>query len=122
MRQKAAIAIGLVRPFELLLVDEPFVGLDVTGREAMLVLLDQAHAAGAAVVVATHDVEFAAAVAGRVVLLGEGTVIPDGPPAGAGGMAALDPEPSLRDTPIDAEAHWTPDPAKVEAAAESAAS
>jgi thioredoxin reductase (NADPH) len=42
--------------------------------------------------------------------------------AGTGCMAALDAEAYLRDTPIDAEAHWAPDPARVEAAAESAAS
>ena len=42
--------------------------------------------------------------------------------AGTGCVAALDAEAYLRDTPIDAEAHWAPDPQKVEAAAESAAS
>jgi thioredoxin reductase (NADPH) len=42
--------------------------------------------------------------------------------AGTGCMAALDAEAFLRDTPIDAEAHWEPDPDKVEAAAEAAAS
>jgi thioredoxin reductase (NADPH) len=41
--------------------------------------------------------------------------------AGTGCMAALDAEAYLRDTPIDAEAHWAPDVARVEAAAESAA-
>ena len=41
--------------------------------------------------------------------------------AGTGCMAALDAEAYLRDTPIDPEAHWAPDPARVEAAAESAA-
>lgn len=41
--------------------------------------------------------------------------------AGTGCMAALDAEAFLRDTPIDPEAHWAPDPDKVEAAAESAA-
>ncbi len=40
--------------------------------------------------------------------------------AGTGCMAALDAEAYLRDTPIDAEAHWAPDPDRVEAAAESA--
>ena len=40
--------------------------------------------------------------------------------AGTGCMAALDAEAYLRDTPIDAEAHWEADPKKVEAAAESA--
>jgi thioredoxin reductase (NADPH) len=42
--------------------------------------------------------------------------------AGTGCMAALDAEAYLRDAPIDAEAHWAPDPDRVEAAAESAAS
>jgi thioredoxin reductase (NADPH) len=42
--------------------------------------------------------------------------------AGTGCMAALDAEAYLRDTPIDPEAHWASDPAKIEAAAESAAS
>jgi thioredoxin reductase (NADPH) len=41
--------------------------------------------------------------------------------AGTGCMAALDAEAYLRDTPIDPEAHWAPDPNRVEAAAESAA-
>ena len=40
LRQKAAIALALVRPFEVLLVDEPFVGLDATGKVALLELLD----------------------------------------------------------------------------------
>jgi thioredoxin reductase (NADPH) len=42
--------------------------------------------------------------------------------AGTGCMAALDAEAYLRDTPIDAEAHWAPDADRVEAAARSAAS
>jgi thioredoxin reductase (NADPH) len=41
--------------------------------------------------------------------------------AGTGCMAALDAEAYLRDTPIDAEAHWAPEPEKVEQAAEAAA-
>ena len=41
--------------------------------------------------------------------------------AGTGCMAALDAEAYLRDRPIDAEAHWAPEPDRVEAAAESAA-
>jgi thioredoxin reductase (NADPH) len=42
--------------------------------------------------------------------------------AGTGCMAALDAEAYLRDTPIDAEAHWAGEPAKIEEAAEAAAS
>jgi thioredoxin reductase (NADPH) len=38
--------------------------------------------------------------------------------AGTGCMAALDAEAYLRDSPIDPEAHWAPEPDRVEAAAE----
>ena len=41
--------------------------------------------------------------------------------AGTGCMAALDAEAYLRDRPVDAEAHWAPEPERVEAAAESTA-
>ena len=47
LRQKTALALGLIRPFELLLVDEPFVGLDAAGKAALLELLDEAHGDGA---------------------------------------------------------------------------
>jgi ABC-type multidrug transport system ATPase subunit len=78
LRQKASIAVGLVRPFRLLLVDEPFVGLDATGKEALLELLDEAHRAGAAVVVATHDPTFVERV-DRCIALRDGDVVHDGP-------------------------------------------
>lgn len=57
LRQKTAIAVALCRPFSLLLVDEPFVGLDAQGRATMLDLLSEASADGATLMVATHDPE-----------------------------------------------------------------
>jgi ABC-2 type transport system ATP-binding protein len=78
LRQKAAIAVGLARPFALMLVDEPFVGLDVPGRDALLDLLGDAHAAGAAVVVATHEPGFVERV-DRVIALRDGELVHDGP-------------------------------------------
>jgi ABC-type multidrug transport system ATPase subunit len=78
LRQKTSIALGLIRPFELLLVDEPFVGLDAPGREALLGLLDEAHAAGAAAVVATHDPHYVERV-DRCIALRDGHVVHDGP-------------------------------------------
>jgi ABC-type multidrug transport system ATPase subunit len=77
LRQKTSIALGLIRPFELLLVDEPFVGLDVTGKAALLGILDELHADGAAVVVATHDPSFVER-ADRCVALRDGEVVHDG--------------------------------------------
>ena len=77
LRQKAGLAVGLVRPFSVLLVDEPFVGLDATGRAALLELLDEAHAAGATLVVATHDPNFVERV-DRCVALRDGALVHDG--------------------------------------------
>lgn len=77
LRQKASLLLGLARPFSLLLVDEPFVGLDAPGRLALLDLLDEVHEDGAAVVVATHDPEFVDKV-DRVVALRDGAVTFDG--------------------------------------------
>jgi ABC-type multidrug transport system ATPase subunit len=77
LRQKTSIVLGLVRPFSLLLVDEPFVGLDAAGRRAMLELLDEVQADGAAVVVATHEPVFVERV-DRSVALRDGEVIFDG--------------------------------------------
>jgi ABC-type multidrug transport system ATPase subunit len=77
LRQKTSIVLGLVRPFSLLLVDEPFVGLDASGRTAMMELLDEVHDDGAAIVVATHEPSFVERVE-RSIALRDGEVIFDG--------------------------------------------
>lgn len=82
LRQKTSIALALIRPFELLLVDEPFVGLDATGKTALLGILDELHADGATVVVATHDPTFVER-ADRCVALRDGEVVHDGPATAA---------------------------------------
>lgn len=79
LRQKTAIVLALIRPFGVLLVDEPFVGLDPPGREAFIELMDDAADAGATVVVATHQLEYVTK-ADRCVALRDGTVVFDGPP------------------------------------------
>jgi ABC-type multidrug transport system ATPase subunit len=58
LRQKTAIVLALVRPFSVLLVDEPFVGLDPAGQDALAELLTAAADAGCAVMVATHQLAF----------------------------------------------------------------
>jgi energy-coupling factor transport system ATP-binding protein len=85
-RQRLALAIALAGRVEgvalpgLVALDEPTRGMDRGRKEELAALIDELAAAGAAVVVATHDVEFAARFAERVVLLGDGVVIADGPP------------------------------------------
>ncbi len=81
LRQKTALVIGLARPFDLLLVDEPFVGLDLAGKEALLERFDERHAAGATLVVATHDPTFLDRV-DRCVALRDGEVVYDGTSSG----------------------------------------
>ena len=78
LRQRTSIALGLVRPFELLLVDEPFVGLDNSGKESLLTMLDELHDDGASLIVATHDPNFVERVE-RCIALRDGRVIHDGP-------------------------------------------
>jgi ABC-type multidrug transport system ATPase subunit len=77
LRQKTSIAVGLIRPFSVLLVDEPFVGLDQPGKEALTELLVDAYEQGATVIVATHALEFAQ-VANRCIGLRDGELAYDG--------------------------------------------
>jgi ABC-2 type transport system ATP-binding protein len=77
LRQKTALALGLIRPFELLVIDEPFVGLDAGGKVALLELLDEARDRGAGLVVATHELEFVKRVS-RCVALRDGELAYDG--------------------------------------------
>jgi ABC-2 type transport system ATP-binding protein len=78
LRQKTSIILSLVRPFSVLLIDEPFVGLDQPGKQALLDLLDEANSAGATVVVATHSLEFVDR-ADRCIALRDGHLAYDGP-------------------------------------------
>jgi energy-coupling factor transport system ATP-binding protein len=64
----------------VLLLDEPTRGLDHDSKDRLVRFLRSHAADGGAAVVATHDVELAAAVATRVVMLAGGEVIADGDP------------------------------------------
>jgi ABC-2 type transport system ATP-binding protein len=79
MRQKASIALALVRPFKVLLADEPLDGLDPPSREVLFELLAETRAAGAAIVVSTHRPDVIAA-AGRCVAIRDGRLAYDGAP------------------------------------------
>jgi energy-coupling factor transport system ATP-binding protein len=80
-RQRLALEVVLAgEPPAAVLLDEPTRGMDRTSKHALAERIEQLAAGGAAVVVATHDTEFAAGFATRVVLMGQGVVIGDGPP------------------------------------------
>jgi heme ABC exporter ATP-binding subunit CcmA len=71
-RQRVALARALVHEPRLLLLDEPTTGLDDAGAARLTNVVREEAARGAAVVVVTHDVAFAAAVASDVVALERG--------------------------------------------------
>src|SRR6478752_6607433 len=79
LRQKAAITLACVRPFQVWLVDEPFVGLDESGKKALITLFDEAAARGATLIVATHELSFVARVE-RLLALRDGALSYDGAP------------------------------------------
>ncbi|MFC8227116.1 ABC transporter ATP-binding protein [Streptomyces sp. NPDC057287] len=79
--QRLALALALVltaRP-PLLLLDEPTRGLDYAAKARLVGVLRRLAAGGHAIVLATHDVELAAELADRVVILADGEVVADGP-------------------------------------------
>jgi ABC-2 type transport system ATP-binding protein len=82
-RQALQLAAVLVRPRRLLILDEPEQRLDPGARRWLAGLLAQEKASGAAVLLATHHVELAEAVADQVIVLLDGEVMARGTPADA---------------------------------------
>ncbi|HEY3262473.1 MAG TPA: ATP-binding cassette domain-containing protein [Pseudonocardiaceae bacterium] len=80
-RLAVALAVTLAAAPAALLLDEPTRGLDYLAKAALAAVLRRLAAEGTAVLLATHDVEFVAEYADRVVLLADGEVIADGPVA-----------------------------------------
>ena len=77
-RLALVVAVQLTAAPSVLLLDEPTRGLDYPAKDALTRVLHRLARDGAAVVVATHDVEFAAGVADRVVVLAGGRAVADG--------------------------------------------
>ncbi|WP_327169256.1 ABC transporter ATP-binding protein [Streptomyces subrutilus] len=79
--QKLALvlAVQLTAAPRVLLLDEPTRGLDYRAKSELVRIVDGLAAEGRAVVISTHDVEFVARAADRVVVMAEGDVVADGP-------------------------------------------
>jgi energy-coupling factor transport system ATP-binding protein len=75
------LAIQLSAAPAAILLDEPTRGLDYQAKAGLTAALDRLADRGHAIVVATHDVEFAARSCDRVVVMAEGEIITDGPAA-----------------------------------------
>jgi energy-coupling factor transporter ATP-binding protein EcfA2 len=78
-RLALALAVILTASPGLILLDEPTRGLDYPAKARLVTILRDLAAAGHGIVLATHDVELAAEVSDRTVVLADGTVVADGP-------------------------------------------
>jgi energy-coupling factor transport system ATP-binding protein len=88
-RQRVALgAVSVTQPRALLL-DEPTRGLDYQAKRGLANLLRNWRDEGMAILLITHDVEFAATVADRVALLSQGEIIAGGNPAQVLGTSPL---------------------------------
>jgi energy-coupling factor transport system ATP-binding protein len=78
-RLALALAVVLAPAPPVVLLDEPTRGLDYPSKDRLIAILRELAGSGHAVALATHDVELAARVADRAVVLADGEVIADGP-------------------------------------------
>lgn len=88
-RQRVALASIMVTVPKLLLLDEPTRGLDFSAKRDLIALWQAWQARGIGLLLVTHDVELTVRIADRVLVLGPGQIIADGPPAEVLGASAL---------------------------------
>ncbi|MEO5723490.1 MAG: heme ABC exporter ATP-binding protein CcmA [Ilumatobacteraceae bacterium] len=89
-KRRTALACLVARRAELWLLDEPHAGLDAAGRDELDATLHAAVAAGATVMVASHELERAGSLATRVVDVVGGVVALAGPTSEATNLRAAD--------------------------------
>jgi heme exporter protein A len=76
MRQRLTLERALLHEPRLILLDEPFTGLDDRSSQALVARLDELRRAGGIVIVATHDLEVVEPVLTRAVMLRDGRLAP----------------------------------------------
>jgi ABC-2 type transport system ATP-binding protein len=81
MRQRVLLASAFMRQPRVLLVDEPMVGLDPQGMRLVKRVLREAADAGAVVLMSTHTLDIVEEVCDRVLVMGRGRLLADGPVA-----------------------------------------
>ncbi len=77
-QRRVQFAMAICAKVDILFLDEPTVGLDIEAREAMWVSLRKLVAEGCAIVLTTHYLEEAEALANRVMVIAQGSVIAEG--------------------------------------------
>jgi ABC-2 type transport system ATP-binding protein len=80
-RQRLYFALALCGDPEVLFLDEPTVGMDVEARRAFLAAIRELASGARTIILTTHYMEEADALAGRIVVIDHGVVIADAAPA-----------------------------------------
>jgi ABC-2 type transport system ATP-binding protein len=75
MQQRVSIACGIVHAPKLLILDEPTLGLDIPSTDDLVVLIHELRDEGKAILVATHQLDFAARIADQVAILDAGRIL-----------------------------------------------
>lgn len=78
MKQKAMILLALIQEMQVLIVDEPFIGLDATTTIQLLRLLETERARGASVLLVTHVLDTAERLCDRFVWIDDGQLLASG--------------------------------------------
>jgi ABC-2 type transport system ATP-binding protein len=78
MRQKTLIAATVLAGTPVLLLDEPMIGLDPRGQRELREMLTELRAGGTALMISTHQLESAAALSDRIIVLNHGKLIVSG--------------------------------------------
>jgi ABC-2 type transport system ATP-binding protein len=82
MRQRVLLAAGLMHDPELLILDEPFSGLDVHGATLLLTLIRALAANGKMILFSSHRLDVVERVCRRVCILHRGRIVASGAPEG----------------------------------------
>lgn len=79
MQQKLAIAVALMHDPQLLLLDEPTLGLDVEATESVKRLVRDIAAEGRAILLTTHQLDIAEELSDRVAIINQGQIVVEEP-------------------------------------------
>jgi len=81
MQQKLAIAVALIHDPQLLLLDEPTLGLDVEATQTVKTLVREIAAEGRAILLTTHQLDIAEELSDRVAIINQGKIVAEEPTA-----------------------------------------
>ena len=78
MKQKLAIACAFIHEAEVLLLDEPLIGIDPKGVHELKDMIFSAKAEGKSILISTHMLDTAERLCDRIIILRSGTIVAEG--------------------------------------------